>query len=83
MEIIVNRNTVLPDMNGTLTEAIRSSVSFLSSPCWSLDQTADIGIITGSDLDYVQSQSLVIPQNHSIQHYLLVLFCNDGGMGWI
>ena len=73
MEIIVNRNMVLPDMNGTLTEARRPFASLLSSPIRSLGQIADIGITTASDLDYVQGQSLVITQNQSIQHCLPVL----------
>ena len=74
LEIIVNRNMVLLDMNGTLTEATKSFASLLSSPLRSLNQIADIGIVSKSDLDYVQNQSLVITQNHSIRRCLPVLF---------
>ena len=79
MEIIVNRNTVLFDMNDTLTGARSLFASFLSSPLWNLGQIADIGRVTGFDLDYVQFQSQFITQNQSIPDCLPVLLSSNGG----
>ena len=75
----MNRNTVLFDMNDTLTGARSLFASFLSSPLWNLGQIADIGRVTGSDLDYVQFQSQFITQNQSIPDCLPVLLSNNGG----
>ena len=81
LERIVNRDLVLFDMDGTLTEARKPFASFLSSPLWSLGQVADIGIVTGSDLDYVQEQLQVLIENHSIRYSLHILPCN--GTKWL
>lgn len=77
----MNRDMVLFDMDGTLTEARKPFASFLSSPLWSLAQVADIGIVTGSDLDYVQEQLQVLILNHSIRYCLHILPCN--GTKWL
>ena len=77
----MNRDMVLFDMDGTLTEARKPFASFLSSPLWSLAQVADIGIVTGSDLDYVQEQLQVLIENHSIRYCLHILPCN--GTKWL
>ena len=80
METVVDRDIVLFDMDGTLTEARKPFASFLSSPLWSLGQVADIGIVTGSDLDYVEEQLSSLISNQSIHHCLHILPCN--GTKW-
>lgn len=80
MEMIVKKDIVLFDMDGTLTEARKPFASFLSSPLWSLGQVADIGVVTGSDLDYVQEQLKSLIENHSIRYCLHILPCN--GTKW-
>ena len=80
LERIVNRDIVLFDMDGTLTEARKPFAPFLSSPLWSLSQIADIGIVTGSDMDYVSEQMSSLIENHSIRYSLHILPCN--GTKW-
>ena len=81
MEMIVSRDIVLFDMDGTLTEARKPFAPFLSSPLWSLGQVADIGIVTGSDLNYVREQLHDLIENHSIRYCLHILPCN--GTKWL
>jgi phosphomannomutase len=80
LERVVSRDIVLFDMDGTLTEARKPFAPFLSSPLWSLGQIADIGIVTGSDMDYVSEQMSTLIQNHSIRYSLHILPCN--GTKW-
>jgi len=80
MEIVVDRDIVLFDMDGTLTEARKPFASFLSSPLWSLGQVADIGVVTGSDLDYIKEQLSSLISDESIRHCLHILPCN--GTKW-
>ena len=72
----MNRDIVLFDMDGTLTEARKPFAPFLSSPLWSLAQVADVGIVTGSDIDYVKQQMDSLMNNHSIRYSLYILPCN-------
>ena len=81
MEIVVTRDIVLFDMDGTLTEARKPFAPFLSSPLWSLGQIADIGIVTGSDLNYVKEQLHDLIENHSLRYCLHILPCN--GTKWL
>ena len=81
MEMVVDRDIVLFDMDGTLTEARKPFAPFLSSPLWSLGQIADIGIVTGSDLNYVKEQMHTLIENHSIRYCLHILPCN--GTKWL
>ena len=76
----MNRDIVLFDMDGTLTEARQPFASFLSSPLWSLGYVADIGVVTGSDMDYVREQLQEILVKHSIRYHLHILPCN--GTKW-
>lgn len=78
--MMVNRDIVLFDMDGTLTEARQPFASFLSSPLWSLGYVADIGIVTGSDMDYVREQLQELIEKHSIRYHLHILPCN--GTKW-
>ena len=77
----MNRDIVLFDMDGTLTEPRKPFASFLSSPLWSLGQIADVGIVTGSDLDYVKEQLSDLIDKHSIRYCLHILPCN--GTKWL
>jgi len=72
----MNRNIVLFDMDGTLTEARKPFASFLSSPLKQLVSIADIGIVTGSDFNYVQEQMGSVLEDHSIRYSLHILPCN-------
>ena len=76
----MDRDIVLFDMDGTLTEARKPFASFLSSPLWNLARIADIGIVTGSDMDYVQEQMHFPITTHSIRYCLHILPCN--GTKW-
>ena len=76
----MNKDIVLFDMDGTLTEARKPFAPFLSSPLWSLAQVSDIGIVTGSDMDYVKQQMSDLLDNHSIRYCLHILPCN--GTKW-
>ena len=78
--MMVNRDIVLFDMDGTLTEARQPFASFLSSPLWSLGYVADIGIVTGSDMNYVEEQLHELIVKHSIRYHLHILPCN--GTKW-
>jgi phosphomannomutase len=72
----MSRNIVLFDMDGTLTEARKPFASFLSSPLKQLAGLADIGIVTGSDFDYVQEQMGSVLADNSIRYSLHILPCN-------
>ena len=72
----MNRDIVLFDMDGTLTEARQAFSQDLSSPLWDLSQVADVGIVTGSDLNYVNEQMSTLIDSHSIRYHLHILPCN-------
>ena len=72
----MNRDIVLFDMDGTLTEARQAFSQDLSSPLWDLSQLADVGIVTGSDLNYVKEQMSRLIDIHSIRYRLHLLPCN-------
>ncbi len=72
----MNRDIVLFDMDGTLTEARQAFSQDLSSPLWDLSQVADVGIVTGSDLNYVKEQMSTLIDSHSIRYHLHILPCN-------
>jgi len=72
----MDRDIVLFDMDGTLTEARQAFSRNLSSPLWDLAKIADVGIVTGSDLNYVKEQMSSIIDVHSIRYRLHLLPCN-------
>lgn len=76
----MDRDIVLFDMDGTLTEPRKAFVPFLSSPLWNLAKVADVGIVTGSDYDYVKEQLSRLIDDHSIRYCLHILPCN--GTKW-
>lgn len=76
----MDRDIVLFDMDGTLTEPRKAFVPFLSSPLWNLARVADVGIVTGSDYDYVKEQLSHLIDDHSIRYCLHILPCN--GTKW-
>lgn len=80
LEIAMNKNIVLFDMDGTLTEPRKQFDSILSSPLWDLSGVADIGVVTGSDMDYVKQQLGNLMSNHSVRYCLHILPCN--GTKW-
>ena len=73
---MVNKDIVLFDMDGTLTEPRKSFSQLLSSPLRDLVSYADIGIVTGSDYDYVQEQMGSFLNDHSFRYSLHILPCN-------
>ena len=53
----MKKNIILFDMDGTLTESRQKfNSTILSSTLVELSQHADIGIVTGSDYDYLEEQ---------------------------
>lgn len=76
----MSKDIVLFDMDGTLTEARKPFASFLSSPLWSLGYVADIGVVTGSDMNYVKEQLHEMIEKHSTRYCLHLLPCN--GTKW-
>lgn len=77
---VMNRDIVLFDMDGTLTEARKPFASFLSSPLWKLCSRAEVGVVSGSDIDYIREQLKSLIDNHSIRYSLHLLPCN--GTKW-
>jgi len=72
----MNKNVVLFDMDGTLTESRQKFNSqTLSSSLVELSKYATIGIVTGSDYDYLKEQMAPI-LNSSIRYCLHLLPCN-------
>tara|TARA_R110000782_G_scaffold202677_2_gene291175 strand:- start:452 stop:1240 length:789 start_codon:yes stop_codon:yes gene_type:complete len=72
----MNKNIVLFDMDGTLTESRQKFDStILSSSLKELSQYADIGIVTGSDFDYLKEQLNPLLDS-SIRYCLHLLPCN-------
>lgn len=73
---VMNKNIILFDMDGTLTESRQKFDSLtLSSSLEELSQYADIGIVTGSDYDYLKEQLSPL-LNSSIRYRLHLLPCN-------
>ena len=72
----MNRNVVLFDMDGTLREPRKKfDPEILSSSLQELSKYADIGIVTGSDYNYLKEQMGVILES-SIRYCLHLLPCN-------
>ena len=67
---------VLFDMDGTLTEPRKSFDNVLMPSISSLSRKSQIGIVTGSDLDYLQQQLKPILDSPSIRQKLHLLPCN-------
>jgi len=73
---VMNKNIVLFDMDGTLPESRQKFDSnILSSSLKELSQYAEIGIVTGSDYDYLNEQLSPL-LNSSIRYCLHLLPCN-------
>ena len=72
-----HENTItLFDMDGTLTEPRKKfDPEILSSSLQELSKYADIGIVTGSDYNYLKEQMGVILES-SIRYCLHLLPCN-------
>jgi|9_EtaG_2_1085328.scaffolds.fasta_scaffold01355_9 phosphomannomutase len=81
LESVMTKNIVLFDMDGTLTEARRPFAEFLSSPLKALGHVAEVGIVTGSDLDYVKEQMSDLIDDPSFRYRLHILPCN--GTKWL
>lgn len=72
----MKKNIILFDMDGTLTESRQKfNSTILSSTLVELSQHADIGIVTGSDYDYLEEQLSPL-LNSSIRCCLHLLPCN-------
>lgn len=77
----MNKNIILFDMDGTLTEPRKKfESSLLSSSFYKLSNFADIGIVTGSDIDYLKEQMSDILTKSSVRYCLHLLPCN--GTKW-
>jgi phosphomannomutase len=72
----MKKNLVLFDMDGTLTESRQKFDSFLLDSLLHLSEVADIGIVTGSDYDYLTEQMSSVIQHPRICNSLHLLPCN-------
>ena len=72
----MKRNIVLFDMDGTLTEARGKFNTELMLDLRQLSRHADIGILTGSDLEYVNEQMKKLIRFSELRFVTHLLPCN-------
>ncbi len=70
------KKIVLFDMDGTLTPPRQALDHNLLAPLKVLTHYCDIGIVTGSDLDYMEQQISFLLDNSRIRYNLHLLPCN-------
>ncbi len=70
------KKIVLFDMDGTLTPPRKPLDPLLLTPLKVIVRYADIGIVTGSDYDYVKNQLKHLMENSYIRYKLHLLPCN-------
>ena len=73
---MIKNNIVLFDMDGTLTEARGSFNTELLLSLRKLAKHADIGILTGSDLDYINEQMIKLIKFSELRFVTHLLPCN-------
>jgi len=73
---MINNNIVLFDMDGTLTEPRGKFNTELLLNLRELSRHAEIGILTGSDLNYIESQMLKLIKYSEIRFKTYLLPCN-------
>ena len=73
---MINNNIVLFDMDGTLTEPRGLFNTELLLNLRKLSQYTEIGILTGSDLNYIESQMLKLIKYSEIRFKTHLLPCN-------
>tara|TARA_Y100001963_G_C6781077_1_gene449903 strand:+ start:1909 stop:2715 length:807 start_codon:yes stop_codon:yes gene_type:complete len=73
---MINNKIVLFDMDGTLTEPRGLLNTELLLPLRELSRHAEIGVLTGSDYNYIQSQLLKLIKFSEIRFKLHLLPCN-------
>ena len=71
----MSKNIILFDMDGTLTEPRQKFSDDLSSSLSTLSHYADIGIVTGSDIDYLLEQMGPLLES-PVRYCLHLLPCN-------
>ena len=72
----MNKKIVLFDMDGTLTPPREEFDINLLPALRQLSRVAEIGIVTGSDYDYVTQQMRLLMENSEIRYNLHILPCN-------
>lgn len=75
-DLPVNENIVLFDMDGTLTEPRKSFDKNLIEPLRALSKVSDIGIVSGSDYDYIVQQMGFLLFNSEMRYKIHLLPCN-------
>ena len=70
------KKIVLFDMDGTLTPPRQELVYKLLGPLKTLSHYCEIGVVTGSDMDYLQQQIELLLINTQIRYKLHLLPCN-------
>lgn len=70
------KNIVLFDMDGTLTPPRGEMSKEIMEPLMKLSSFADIGIVTGSDIDYLQQQMSSLIEVSNVRYKLHLLPCN-------
>ena len=70
------KNIILFDMDGTLTPPRQSFDMNLLQPLRNLSEVADIGIVSGSDFDYIKEQMNFLITKSEIRFKLHLMPCN-------
>tara|TARA_R100000152_G_C6772165_1_gene198938 strand:- start:200 stop:1003 length:804 start_codon:yes stop_codon:yes gene_type:complete len=73
---MINNNIVLFDMDGTLTEPRGDFDTELFLSLRKLSKYAEIGIVTGSDMNYIEDQLLKLMKFSELRFKLHILPCN-------
>jgi len=71
-----DKNIVLFDMDGTLTEARKTFDPCLFEPLKKLSDISEIGIVTGSDIDYLKEQLSSFIYEEKLKNSIHLLPCN-------
>tara|TARA_Y100001938_G_scaffold150673_1_gene242738 strand:+ start:673 stop:1527 length:855 start_codon:yes stop_codon:yes gene_type:complete len=71
-----NKDIVLFDMDGTLTEPRKPFDKVLTDSLRELSQVSDIGIVSGSDYDYIAQQLEFLLFNSEMRYKIHLLPCN-------
>jgi len=71
-----NKDIVLFDMDGTLTDPRKPFDKILIEPLRALSKVSDIGIVSGSDYDYIIQQLEYLLFNSEMRYKIHLLPCN-------
>ena len=72
----MNKTIVLFDMDGTLTEPRKKFERFLLSTLRELASITEIGIVSGSDYNYIREQMALVIEKSEVRYKMHLLPCN-------